>query len=117
MSETFELGQWVRVKAEVVTDYGERHSWKIIAEPECPSLGQWLGAMKRLFRRELAPPIVGRLIGRTKRYTGIRTWEGEDVGCIFEPHSCHVVYLIAQQLQWRKPIQALEQDIEVLGDE
>ena len=116
MSNAFELGQRVWVKAEVITDYGDHYPWEVIAapEPRYVPTGTWMGAVKRLFRRELKPPIGGILIGRTKRYTGIRTWEGEEVGCIFEPHSCHVVYLIAQRLQWRTPVQALGEDIEAL---
>lgn len=118
-----EVGQRVRVKAEVKTAYysdlGWRARWDVLGEvpknrKERPTT--WRLEEKRLYRRELSPSMEGMIIGRTTRYTGWREYIGAEEGYAFVKHKGYRVYLIGRGLQWRRPIEALEGDIEAVGE-
>ena len=112
----FRLGQAVRVKAEVKTEYLDMPylTWEIISRPpetekEDPGQNR---IPKVLLRHKLDPPQFGVIIGRSIRYTGWRRWIGPEEGYAFIRYRGHRVYLIARHLRWSTPMLALEEDIE-----
>lgn len=108
-------GEWIRGWFQGLRRSGEREiRVQIVDDPENKK-GRY--STKILYRRVLPKPVVGVLIGRTSRRTGWRynAWDYDDVS-FFEPTSTHRVYLIARGLQWRRPMEALEGDIEAVEE-
>jgi hypothetical protein len=125
----FELGQWVVVKAQVITArryktgmsrdnfyaQGKRwyplcpDDWTVIHEPENTDCTQIC-----LLRREL-PPKQMMVVGRTWRCTGYYFWSGssEDAPFMIEDKR-HTVYMLRSGLQWTEPVLALAEDMRVL---
>lgn len=116
----FELGQRVKVKAEVAFSYEEHFwgEWECLIEPpdsehpEKATENRWRWDTKRLYR--CTRSLEGIIVGKTRRYVGWRIWIEEE-GYSFHSYRWFHVYMIARQLRWKKPTLALEEDIEALG--
>ena len=143
--ETFVLGQWVVVKAHVITvrkyssKAGEeaksiywmqgRRKWRFY--PDCDGWiethtpeGKNSSVKVCLFRRELATPIRMLVVGKTYRATGY--YDPGHPGSYArdkdyeEPYLSedmrHTVYLLRKDLRWQAPTLALARDMEIIED-
>jgi len=127
------LGQRVLVHAEAKTAYdheaimakdpywndcGFKHNplgegWELVEAPkELHARG--------LYRREVAPYREGIIIGYTFRQTG--NWEAgfvsedEEAGPYLSVDKRYRVWLVATTLRWRKPLEVLESDLELIEE-
>ncbi len=142
--DTFTFGQWVMVKAHVITarKYYPSGRWR---EPTYymqgrrkwhfyPNLEGWVeihtpagnvgnsdSTTVCLFRRELAAPLRMLVVGKTYRATGYydpgqtRSYGDDDYK---EPYLSedkrHPVYLLRSGLRWQIPTMALAEDMEAI---
>ncbi len=130
----FAFGQWVTVKAEVVTarkyqpqerwgetavSYGTQgrrkgflcpDDWLVVHAPEAE-----YGAAAKvcLLRRELAAPLRMLVVGKTCRATGNYYPGGQDEAPVLVEDKRHAVYLLRRGLRWATPMMALADDMEV----
>jgi hypothetical protein len=128
MGDKFALGQWVMVKAQVITArqqsnnpreyngkgdyfYLDPHEWNAVYIPNCPPIRTCL------LRRELTKPLRMLVIGKTYRATGefkiSLNWE--EPGYLKEDKR-HSVYMLRNELRWSEPFLALAEDMEIVDD-
>lgn len=123
MDEPFTLGQSVLVKTQALALYPNqvwpRDELKHAVEP----LGADYERCKQLYRRALPEPRTGIIVGWRRRATGwyddgYRRWATDPYSSPFlRADKYHKLWMVACDLQWKDPIEALAEDIEPLAKE